>query len=62
MDIDISSYENYSIKEFIQLYKLGRLYVLGIISESEYDNLRELIDIRKEISIELGKEVLKKWN
>ena len=58
-DVDIKKYQNYTISEFIQLYKINRMFELGAISEEEYNSLQILFNAKRKLDKKLGEELSK---
>lgn len=56
---DIAPYKDYTIMEYIQLYKTNRMLELNIISEKEYDYLIELYATRKYLNNKLVSELIR---
>lgn len=56
---DIVPYNNYTIIEYLQLYKANRMLELGVISEKEYNYLIELFAIRKYLNNKLVSELIR---
>ncbi len=53
---DEIDYSNYTIEQFIVLYKLCRMEELGVISREIADNLREILDMKRHIATIIGGE------
>ena len=58
-NIDIEPYKNYTIIEYIQLYKTNRMLELGVINEKEHNCLMELFAIRKYLNNKLVSELIR---
>ena len=56
---DIVPYKDYTIIEYIQLYKTNRMLELGIIQEKEYNYLIELYATRKYLNNKLVSELIR---
>lgn len=56
---DMEPYKNYTIIEYIQLYKVNRMLELGVISEKEHDLLIEIFSIRKYLNNKLVSELIR---
>lgn len=55
---ELEAYKDYSIMEYIQLYKTSRMFELGVISEYEYESLIELFATRKYLNSKLVSELI----
>ena len=55
---ELGAYKDYSIMEYIQLYKTSRMFELGAISEREYESLIELFATRKYLNSKLVSELI----
>ncbi len=53
-----SEYDAYTVSEFLMLYKLQRQFELNYISKKEYDDLKKLLGIKKQLLYELAKKKL----
>lgn len=51
-----NNYGNYTIEQFIILYKLNRMEELGVINEDIASNLRELLDMKMHVGSIIGEE------
>ncbi len=58
-DVNTSKYGSYTIEEFLQLYKINRMFELGAISKEECDNLTILFHTKRKLERKLGDEVSK---
>jgi len=56
---DIIPYKDYTIMEYIQLYKANRMLELGVIQEKEYNYLIELFASRKYLNNKLVSELIR---
>ena len=52
-------YNTYTIEQFLILYKLNRMEELGVISEKIASDLREILEVKKEVDTLTGKEAKK---
>ena len=58
-DVNTSKYGSYTIEEFLQLYKINRMFELGAISKEERENLTILFHAKRKLNRKLGEECLK---
>lgn len=60
-DVCVPNYIDYTYKDIIQAYKINRLQEVGVITEREYSNLRELFNMRialnEKLSLQMSKDL-----
>ena len=53
------NYNEYTIEQFLLLYKLNRMEELGVISKTIANDLKGLLDVKKEVNTTIGEEARK---
>lgn len=56
---DGSEYNDYTIENFLILYKINRMEELGVVSEKIASNLKEILDIKTKVGAMIGEETKK---
>lgn len=54
-----NKYNNYTIEQFLLLYKLNRMTEMKVINESVSNKLKELLDIKMQVDNLIGEETRK---